>query len=239
MDELDKILGDQNKETPSDAGAKKPAENKEKDPEVLSKEQELANINKALAEAKSELKSVRKEIKGGNGDESEDPALKINLEDPNSKAWDKHITDKINPVAAEVEAEKQELFGFTFKDFVKTKPALAGNPEKMKQLIATYNRIKDNTGRVKEGILNDLNRAYAAENYEAIVDQRQAGRVDRARRDAIYSDAGVSRGASNYQQEHEDEPVYDDQDAAILAKWNMTPQEHAKMIADNKKAEQA
>ena len=113
--------------------------------------------------------------------------------------------------------EKQELFGFTFKDFVKSKPALAGNPDKMKAVIATYNRIKDNTGRVKEGILNDLNRAYAAENYEAITEQRQAGRVDRARRDAIYSDAGVSRGASNYQQEHEDEPVYDDQDAAILA----------------------
>ena len=75
--------------------------------------------------------------------------------------------------------------------------------------------------------MNDLRRAYAAENFETLESERHAGRVSQARREAIYSDAGVSRGASSYHQEREMDPEYSSQDAAILARWGMSPQEHA------------
>jgi hypothetical protein len=229
-EELDKILGGQDQDPSSDAGDKKPEEKKpdQKDPEVLSKEQELTNINNAIRDAKADLKKIRtekKEIQGEKPGEEEIP--KINLEDPSSKAWDRHIKENVNPLAEELEAEKSERFSFAFKDFVSTHPGLEKSPEKMKAVIATYERLKNNTGRTREGIMNDLRRAYAAENFETIESERHSGRVSQARRDAIYSDAGVSRGASSYHQERETDPEYSNQDAAILARWGMSPQEHA------------
>lgn len=241
MDELDKILGDQGKETPSKETPVKKEDPENKDPEVLTKEQQLANVNKAIEEANRTLKEKRKQIKeGDDGDDPEKDEPKIDLSDPNSKAWDKHIKDAVAPVNSEIEAEKQEIFKFAFRDFVAARPGLAANSELMRKVIATYDRVKENTGRVREGVINDLRRAYAAENFENIDSERHQARVDKSRKEAIYADAGVSRGASNYHQEREAEPVYDDQDAAILARWNMTPQSHAQLVKeleDKKKTE--
>lgn len=239
MDDLDKILGDQGKETPSTEPAKEP-ENKEpkKDPEILSKEQHLANVNKAISEANAELKKKREALKN-DGKEPEEEIPVINLKDPNSKAWDKHISEKVDPVAQEMEAEKNEIFKFTFQDFISQHPSLASSPDKMKAVISTYNVLKQNTGRTKEGVMHDLRRAYAAENFEVLTDEKRNARIKKAQQDAIYSDAGVSRGAGNYLQERESEPTYDDQDLAILGKWGMSPQEHAKMVKEqNEKAAQ-
>ena len=230
MDELDKVLGEKGKETPKDPIEKKEPEKKDpKELEIEQREQHLANLDKAIAEKNEELRLKRKAAKKESDDDEDEDEPEIDFKDPSAKAWGKHINKSIDPVTKELEAEKQEIFKFAFKAFAGDKPALLASPEKMKQLITTYERIKDNTGRTEQGILNDLRRAYAAENADSILEDRSRGRVVQARKDAVYADAGISRGASNYQQDREIDPVYDDQDAAILAKWGMTPQEHAKL----------
>lgn len=236
--------GDSPSKEPVKEPAKEPAKEPEKKPEdpVISKEeQHLANLNKAIDDANDELRKIRDAKKK----ELEDPEtppeekdLKIDLDDPNSKAWDKHIKKSVDPVNKELDAEKAETFRFTLRDYLKDKPALAANPDRLRKVIQTYERIKENTGRTKDGILYDLARAYGAEFHEELAAEKTKSRIEKARKDAIYSDAGVSRGAGNYQSEREEEPEYTDEDTQILAKWNMTPQAHAQMVKELREKKQ-
>lgn len=65
MDDLEKLLADEEKETPPSSSGEAKAEPKEEkpNPEVLRKQEELDNLNKALAEAQIELRRVREEKK--------------------------------------------------------------------------------------------------------------------------------------------------------------------------------
>lgn len=223
------------KDPATDPDPKNDPEDPETDPAILSKAEQLANLDKAIDEANDKLRKKREALKSGKVDEDDDEdndELEINLKDPNSKAWDKHIKKTVDPALKELDAEKQELFKYTLQEFLVDKPALYANPEKLQAVIETYGRIRNNTGRVKEGIINDLQRAFAAEHHEELQNDKTKVRVDKARKEAIYADPGVSRGAGNYQPEREITPVYSDQDAKILAKWNMTPEEHSKMTKE-------
>ena len=99
MDELEALLAEGDK-TPTPA-SEETQENK-KDEEVLKKEQQLANLQKAIAEANTQLKDLRKPKTQAQEDEE---IPKIDMDDPSSKAWNKHINSQVNPLQEELEKE--------------------------------------------------------------------------------------------------------------------------------------
>ena len=224
-DELNKILEEEEKETPPTPS---PEEEKAKN-EVLKKEEELSNLNKAILEAQTKLKEVRA-LKKGTKEEEDLP--KIDMTDPSAQAWDRHIKDNVNPVTAEIEKGKEERRNYALSQFLKDKPALAKHPEKVKELVETYEKIRTASEMTAEGIALDLDKAYGAVFHEELIDMARNKRVEDAQANAIFSDIAVSRGSTAYQTEKEKSPVLDEESKSILAKWGMTPEQWA---ADYKK----
>lgn len=228
MDELEQLLAEEEKETPAPSSEVKPQEADKPDEEVLKKEQHLANINKALAEAQEELKRIRKEkvkLKSASVEE-EDELPKIDMDDPSAKAWNRHILEQVNPVRSELEQEKAEIRQFALQEFLSDKPSLISKPEKVKELVATYERIRTASERTKEGVLLDLEKAYAATFHKELLEVARNRRVEQAKADTLFSDIAVSKGATAYASK-EDTSVekLSEDDRKILAKWNMSPQQ--------------
>lgn len=201
MDELEKLLSDEpEKETPKPALEEESSEEEKPDPEVLKKEEIKANLDAAIREAQDELKRIRKEkqkVKSG-AEADEDDLLKIDMDDPSAKAWDKHIQEQVNPVRNEMEQDKAEILKFTLRDFLSDRPALSSKPEKVRELIAKYERIKESSGRTREGVMADLESAYAALFHRELMDMARGQRVDKAKADSAFSDIAVSKGATSY-----------------------------------------
>jgi len=212
----------------------------EENPEVKAKAEHLANINKAIADEEEKLRKIRKNQKlakmGVDIEDDEDDLPVIDLKDPSSKAWDKRITDAVLPAQRELEKAKEERRLFTLRQFLSDKPALAKNPEKIKAMMETYDRLKTSTELTSEGIMMDLEKAYAAEHSEELITLARQGRVDVARNDAIFSDPAVTRGSTAYSNEKPKKRVYSEEEKAQLAKWGMTPEEHAKMVESQSNA---
>jgi hypothetical protein len=219
-DELDALLAEE-KETPDPALG----ENQDKINEEKAKaETELANLKKAKEEALKELKSIREakqKVKTGEDDE----LPKIDMDDPTAKAWAKHIRESVDPIQAEVEKAKEERRTFALNQFLSDKPALSKNPEKVKELVGTYERLRTATEMTTEGILNDLQKAYAAVYSDELLTAARQSRVNDAKADVLFSDIAVSRGATSYSTPREKNPVLDEDSKKILAKWGMTPEE--------------
>jgi len=198
MDDLERILSEeQEKETPKQPLEEKPQAEEKPDPEVLKKEEIKANLDMAIREAQDELKRIRKEkriVKSGD----EDDLPRIDMDDPSAKAWDKHIQEQVNPVRNEIEQDKAEILKFTLRDFLSDRPALSSKPEKVKELIAKYERVKESSGRTKEGVMADLESAYAALFHRELLDMARGQRIDKAKADSAFSDIAVSKGATSY-----------------------------------------
>lgn len=233
-DELKKILGGE-PETPPSEGQKttdkEPAAQLE-DQELKAKIEQKANLDKAIIESQKILKENRKKIKDSKKveDFEEEELPQINMEDPASKAWDRHIQKNVAPVAQELEKEKDEVRGFALKEFLRDHPSLARNPEKLKAVMDTYGRIKTSSERTREGVITDLEKAFAAEHSQELIDAVRSSRIDGARNDAIFSDIAVSRGSTAYTDTPTVSPQkYSDEEKAVLAKWGMTSAEHAEM----------
>src|ERR1035437_5243614 len=105
--ELEKLLGEDKEVTP-------PAE--EKKPETVTppeenpnkaKEEQLANLNIAIADEQARLRKIREEIKSAKKPEEEE-LPKINCDDPSAKAWKKQIDDSTAPANKELEKAKEE-----------------------------------------------------------------------------------------------------------------------------------
>lgn len=237
-EELKKILGDKGQEPVAPLEPKEPvtpAANDE-DPEVKAKAQQLANLNKAIADETERLRAVRKarqdEAAGGTPKADED-LPQIDLNDPSAKAWDKRIRDSSAPVQEELEKAKEERRLYALRQFLEGKPSLSKNPEKIRAMMATYDRIKTSTELTGEGITMDLERAYAAEHSSELMNAVRNGRVDAAREDAIFSDIAVSRGSTGYSESQPTAPrKYSADEIAQLQKWGMTPTEHAAMVKE-------
>lgn len=201
MDELEKLLSeDPEKETQkssSDDTERDSSKEEKPDPEVLKKEEIKANLDAAIREAQDELKRIRKEKQKVRTGEEED-LLRIDMDDPSAKAWDKHIREQVNPVRHEIEQDKAEILKFTLRDFLSDRPALSSKPEKVKELIAKYEKIKESSGRTKEGVMADLESAYAALFHRELLDMARGQRVDQAKADSAFSDIAVSKGATAY-----------------------------------------
>lgn len=232
--ELEKLLGDE-KETPShsveEPPKKEPPEEKPQDPEVLKREEQLANLHKGIAEAQKELHDIRvakKEVKtGAPPDEEELP--KIDMEDPSSKAWDRRIKETVNPVAAELEREKAEVRTFALKEFLADHPALARDSLRVKELMQYYDKIHTATERNKEGVLLDLDKAYAVISHEENREIERRRRVEAAKLDEAFSEVAIDRGATRYASPPEASIRLSEDDKLQLAKWGMTPDEWVKM----------
>ena len=213
-------------------------ETSEKTPEELSqekiesddlrkREEQLANVNKAIAEANEELRKVREAKRSAKKDDISSEELKIDLDDPNSKAWDKHIKEKVEPVALELEKEKEEIRTFALQEFLSDKPSLASNPEKIKEVVGVYEKIRTASERTKEGVVLDLRKAYAAVFHEQLTEQANKERVDKAKADAAFSDVAINKGSTSYSIPKEANPKLSDDDKAVLAKWGIKPEEWA------------
>lgn len=227
-EDLEKLLDGETK-TPTPALAEKKEKSAEelKAEEALKKEEHLANVNKAIAEANKQLSEKRKEIKNLTPTEEELP--KIDFNDASSKAWDKHIKENVNPLKNELDSEKKEVRSFALQEFLADKPLLSKDPAQLKQLMDTYEKIRTCSERTREGVLMDLKRAYVADHAEELLSAERLDSVDQARGNALFSDIAVSRGSTSIPKEREKTPHLDKGDEAILAKWGMSSQEWVEM----------
>lgn len=233
-EELKALLGDGEDPAPpaEEAPKETPAPAPEEDPIVKAKQEQLDNLNKAIKEEQDRLKKVRKDRKTGKAvDPDEDEDLpQINLEDPSAKAWMKQINAAAAPANQELERAKEERRLYALRQFLENKPSLSKNPEKVKAMMETYDRLKTSTELTSEGILMDLDRAYAAEHSEELMRAARGARMDGARNDAVFSDIGVSRGSSTYSNDKEERAVsLNEEERQILAKWGMTPAEYQEL----------
>lgn len=221
MDDLERLLADEEKSTPSPAEEVKPQEDEMAD-EAKRKEEQLINLGKAIEEAQSELKTLRTQKKSIVVEEDELP--KIDLEDPSTKAWDKHIGEKVNPTLAQFEQQKLEVRGSALREFLADKPNLSKSPEKLKGLMDTYESLS--RGRIteltKEGILPYLEKAYAAEFHQSLLSSARSSQVERAKDDILFSDIAVSRGATSYSNEIPSKKQLSKEDEDIVSKWDRT-----------------
>jgi len=219
-EELKEILGVDTGDTPSEEPAKEePKPEPQEDPELKRKAEEKANLDKAIQEAQDQLRKIRKDVKEAKGAPIEEELPKINDEDPSVKAWTKRIQETVAPSAELLEKAKAERRSFALRQFLADKPALAKDPEKVKKVMATYDRIKDATELTSEGILIDLDRAYAAENYEELLGRQRQARIDQAREDMIYADPAISRGSTTHQSDQPKKRVYSEEERDILKQW--------------------
>lgn len=148
--------------------------------------------------------------------------VKIDETSPDAQAWIKRIESSVTPVHEELEKEKQEIRSFAISKFLESKPSLAKNPEKLKELVAVYERSHTATERTTEGILQDLEKAYAYTHSSELLEAARQGRVDDAKRNAIFSDIGVSRGSTGYAAPQEAKKEYSEEEKAILARWGQS-----------------
>lgn len=207
-------------------------EQKNTEEEALKKQEQLQNLNKAIDIANEELRTVRKTIKQVKTAPTEEELPEIDMNDPSSKAWDRHITDKVSPVQQEMDQEKLEIRSFALRQFLTDKPLLAKDPEKVKQLISTYEALSKGkiSERTSEGVLTYLDKAYAAENQEELLSAAGQKRVDKARADTAFSDIAISKGSTGYPEQHDTPVPLSAEDKAILAKWNMSAEEYQKLV---------
>jgi len=205
MDEIDKILnGEPEKETPKEPLEAKAEEEKKPDLEVQKKQSQLDNLQKAIAEANAELKRVRDEKK--KSVEEPEKLPQIDFSDPSSKAWDKHIKEQVNPVQQEQEKVKSEIFNYTLSKYLEDKPALRDNPERLKEFVSNYERVKANTGMTREGVEMDLDRALAVQYAPELINRARANRAEKIKGDILFSEPAISRGAAAEQTEKEATP---------------------------------
>lgn len=184
--ELEKIVA----ETPAPASPE--AQDDAKKLEVKS------NLDKAIAEAQETLRTTREATKKAKaGIIEEDDIPQIDLNDPSAKAWDKRIKESNAPLNSQLEAQKNEVRSFALRRFLSDKPSLAKNPEKLKELMANYDRIKVATEQTQEGVLMDLDKAYGATFHDELVSAARNARVDAAKEDMITSDIAISRGSTS------------------------------------------
>ena len=206
MDKLDELLGmGEKKPLPAELDAAKAAEEEakkekqKKAEELKKKEEQLSNLNRAIAEAEAELLKTRKERqKAKSGD---DDLPQIDLEDPSVKAWDKHFSGKVSPLQEELEKSRSEIRSVALKEFLSDHLGLAKNPDKVKEVVGIYEKIRTTTESSKEGVLADLKRAYGAAYGDELLELARKRRIDEAKAEEIFAEPAISRGATAYSEE--------------------------------------
>jgi uncharacterized membrane protein YheB (UPF0754 family) len=233
-DELDKVInGEEEKKTqvPPENDSEKESEDKKIEEEATKKQLHLTNLQKAIDEAEAELQAKRKAKKEIKEEIVDDTSLKIDLNDPSSKAWNDHINAKVQPVQDELEKEKKEIRTFALKEFLSNKPALAKKPEKLQEMMDVYDKIKTASERTKEGVLLDLNKSYAAVFHDELLQVANSRRIEDAENANLFTEPAISYGSTGYSESNERQrmPKLTQADILQLSKWGMTPQEWVEM----------
>lgn len=203
-------------ETPAPA-----AQESQEDKELREKAEKKANLDKAILEAQDELRRTRE----ANKKEKQQPVApteeipQIDDNDPSAKAWNQRIKDNTAPITANIEKQKDEVRAFALRKFLADKPSLAKSPEKLKEFMANYDRIKVNTEQTQEGVLMDFEKAYGATFYEELTQAARTARIDAAKEDMLFSDAGVSHGANGEAAEQPAKRQYTAEEREILRGW--------------------
>lgn len=207
------------------------------DPEVEKKAQvdalEAAKIS--LEAEVQRLRTEKRELKKAPEKEPEVEQIPvIDDTDPSAKAWTKRINETFSPVQKQVEQARTEVRQFAFDKFLADKPSLAKSPDKIKELMATYEKIRTASESTTEGVLLDLDKAYAATFHKELLDAARQGRIDDAKNSALFSDIAVSRGSTTYPSPKAPAIKLSDDEKAVLAKWGMTESDWGKMKAEIK-----
>jgi len=201
----------------------------EKIPEELQKEEHLANLDKAIKEGEEELSRIRKEkkdLKDPNAPEDPDDVPDFNEDDPNVKALDKRIRKNTAPINAELEKEKAEVRAFALREFLNANPALARDPQKVKEMMSYYEKIRTASERTREGVLLDLRKAAAVVFHDEILNAAQGRRAGEARADEAFSSPAISSGNTGYRApKGPADKQLTAEDRAILARWGITPEQ--------------
>jgi hypothetical protein len=210
--ELEKIIGDKTVTPPE-------GENPVVSDELQKKVEQKANLEKAIAEAQDTLRTTRQKIKEARGETVEDELPKIDDTDPSAKAWNKRIQDTTAPIASQLEKQKEEVRTFALRRFLADKPSLAKNPEKLKELMTNYDRLKVATEQTQEGVLIDLEKAYGATFHEELVSAARNARLEHAKEEMIQSDIAISKGATSETTTPPAKRPMSAEDRAIVAQW--------------------
>lgn len=205
-------------QTPSEEEVKKAQLQKDLAALEASKVAANAELQRIRAEKRAEKKEKPKPAPAPEAEEE----VVIDESDPSAKAWIKKIQTSVSPVAEELEKEKAEIRSFAISKFLESKPSLARNPEKLKELMQVYERSHTASERTVEGVLMDLEKSYAYTHSSELLEAARQTRVEDARRNAIFSDIAVSRGSTGYAAPQEAQKVYSEEEKAILARWEQS-----------------
>lgn len=189
--------GEEGKET-----TPKPAE-PTKSEEEIKKEEHLANLNRAIAEANDELKTLRTQKKEGT-EPQDDDTPRIDFNAPEAKAWDRHIKSVADPLASALAKEKEEVEQLALREFLSDKPDLAGNAEKRKEFVDAYQALagaRNISGRNKDIVLDVMGKAYGAVAYSDVLDRERQERIARAKADGAISEVATDTGSTTYRNE--------------------------------------
>jgi hypothetical protein len=233
-DDIDKAINGQEKETPAQPIEPKAPE-QQTDPEVEKKKALLAELDTAKVDLEAEVQRLRAEKRDLKKTPPEGEDIpQIDDSDPSAKAWNNRINEKFAPVQQDVERGRAEIRQFAFDRFMADKPSLAKNPAKVKELMATYEKIRTASESTTEGVLLDLDKAYAATFNKELLEAVRQSRIDDAKNDTIFSEIAVSRGSTAYTTPKSALPKLTADEELQLAKWGMTKEEWFKMKAEIK-----
>lgn len=186
--------------------------------DLKKKEEHKANLEKAISEGTEELRLIREAKKRESGTPAEEIPV-IDGNNPDVKAWDKRIGDTVAPALNQIEQQKTEVRTFALRKFLADKPALSKSPEKIKELMLNYDKLKTSTEMTNEGIQLDLEKAYGATFHEELTSIARQGRVDQAHMDMISSDIAIDRGASSETTEAPRKKQLSAEEQAIIGQW--------------------
>ena len=248
MDDIEKVINGQTGATgPAGASGASGATGAAPTEEEVKKQQALADLsvieaNKkaALADlqkARQEKRQLKKESQSG----PSGPVEKvIDENDPDAQAWLKQIHKTVSPVQDELDKEKAEIRQFSLDEFLSDKPSLAKNPDKLKEVLSVYDKIKTASERTTQGVILDLRKAYAAVFQDELLEADRQNRVEGVRRDTAFSEAGISRGSTAYSSPKETRPKLTAEEEKLAVRWYGSIEAYAKVKAEqDKKLEEA
>ena len=240
MSELEKLIeDDKEKSDPSDeikeeAKAEPEIKSTEKTPEEIAKEEHLANLNKAIEVQSEELRRIRKEKKVVKSTDDDDDIPVINDEDPSAKAWNRRIRESVAPVQEQMERAQDEVRSSALREFLKDKPSLARDPEKVKRLVSRYEKIHEGTELNKDNAIEDFEAAYVSLDPKAILEAARSRRVNEAKAENMYSDIVVDSGTTTYRKERDvSSPQINEEDIPLILKMYGSVEEYKKTLKDH------
>ena len=225
MDDLEKLLGEEQESTPDvppAEPAKADSEPKKEDEEVSARQRKLEEINKAISEGQAQLSAIRKQKRQAKTEvveDEEEDVPQIDFSDKAAKAWDRHISKKVTPLAESDEQAKAEIRNYALRRFLEDKPALARDSEKVKKLMTVYDRLHTASERTVEGVLDDLDQAYGAITYQEQQLATRAKQIEQAKLDQLASEAAISKGATGVPGKRPQKENLSEDDKDIVSQW--------------------